>query len=246
MQILGIDIGGTGIKGAPVDIRSGKMLAERYRLLTPKPATPKAVADTVNDIVRYFKWKGPIGCAFPAVIKKGIVLSAANVDPGWIGKNGIDLLTKRTKCSVRLINDADAAGLAEVSFGAGKNVDGMVLLVTLGTGIGTAMFYDGLLIPNLEVGHIELRGKDAEERASDRIREKKNLSWKKWGKNVDEYLGTIEALLAPDLFIIGGGVSKKFDKFSPFLKLRTKVVAAKLLNDAGIVGAALTWRGKAR
>lgn len=239
MEILGIDIGGTGIKGAPVNLKTGKLRTERYRLLTPQPATPKAVASTVNDIVRYFKWKGPIGCTFPAVVKKGTVLSAANVDSAWIGTDGQKLLSKATKCPVTLLNDADAAGIAEVTFGAGRGSKGTVVLVTLGTGIGTALFHDGKLIPNSELGHIEVRGKDAEQRASDRIRESKGWSWKKWGKNVDEYLKRIDYLLAPDLFIVGGGVSKKSEKFFPHIKIKTKIVPARLLNDAGIVGAAI-------
>ena len=239
MEILGIDIGGTGIKGAPVDVDTGLLLAERHRVLTPQPAVPDAVADTVAEVAKHFKWKGPIGCTFPAVIKNGVAYSAANVDEAWIGTDGQKLLKKKTRCPVVLLNDADAAGMAEMQFGAGKGKQGVVIMVTLGTGIGSALFLDGRLVPNTELGHIEVRGKDAELRATDRIRQKKGLSWKKWAANVDEYLGRLEALFSPDLFIVGGGVSKKHEKFLPRLTVRAEVVPAQLLNDAGIVGAAL-------
>jgi polyphosphate glucokinase len=239
MEILGIDIGGTGIKGAPVDVEKGVLTAERYRLLTPQPATPDAVADTVLEVSNHFKWKGPIGCSFPAVIKAGVAYTAANVDPSWIGMDAQRLLQRRTKCSVHMLNDADAAGIAEMSFGIGQGHAGVVILITLGTGIGSALFLDGQLVPNTELGHVELRGKDAEERASNRIRQVKNLSWKSWAGKVEEYLKELESLLSPDLFIIAGGVSKKHPKFFPFLDLRTPLVPAQLLNEAGIVGAAL-------
>jgi polyphosphate glucokinase len=239
MEILGIDIGGTGIKGAPVDVDTGLLVAERHRIPTPQPATPDAVGDTVAEIVKYFQWKGPVGCTFPAVIKKGVAYSAANVDESWIGTNGERLFKRKTKRPVLLVNDADAAGIAEMSFGAGKGKSGVVMIVTLGTGIGTALFVDGKLVPNTELGHIEIRGKDAELRASDRAREQRELNWKKWAARVDEYLNTLERLFSPDLFIIGGGVSKKSDKFLPRLTVRAKVVPARLLNEAGIVGAAL-------
>ena len=239
MEILGIDIGGSGIKGAPVDVDTGLLLAERHRVLTPQPAVPDAVADTVAEVAKHFKWKGPIGCTFPAVIKNGVAYSAANVDEAWIGMDGQKLLKKKTRCPVVLLNDADAAGMAEMQFGAGKGKQGVVIVVTLGTGIGSALFLDGKLVPNTELGHIEVRGKDAELRATDRIRQKKGLSWKKWAANVDEYLGRLEALFSPDLFIVGGGVSKKSDKFLPRLTVRAEVAPAQLLNEAGIVGAAL-------
>ncbi len=239
MEILGVDIGGTGIKSAPVDIETGTLVEERHRLPTPQPSVPDAVADTVVEVVKHFKWKGPIGCTFPAIIKNGVAYSAANVDPAWIGTDGQKLLKKKTKCPVVLLNDADAAGLAEMQFGAGKGVPGVVIVITLGTGIGSALFVDGKLVPNTELGHIEVRGKDAELRASERVRVKKGLSWKKWAAHVDEYLGRLEALFSPDLFIIGGGASKKHDKFLPLLTVRAQVVPAQLLNDAGIVGAAL-------
>ena len=239
MQVLGIDIGGTGIKGAPVDVDKGVLVKERHRIPTPHPATPKAVAEVVAEIVRHFNWKGKIGCTFPAVVRHGVVGTAANVDQAWIGTDGRALLERRTKCAVTFLNDADAAGVAEMSFGAGKGHDGVVILVTLGTGIGSAIFLDGKLVPNTEIGHLEIRGKDAELRASERIREKKGLSWKKWAKNVDEYLRTVERLFSPDLILIGGGVSKKAEKFIPKLNVQAKVVPAKMLNEAGIIGAAL-------
>jgi polyphosphate glucokinase len=239
MEILGIDIGGTGIKGAPVDVEKGVLTAERNRLPTPEPATPDAVADTVVEVAAHFNWKGPIGCSFPAVLKAGVAYTAANVDPSWIGMDAQRLLRRRTKCPVHMLNDADAAGIAEMTFGIGQGHSGMVILITLGTGIGSAIFLDGQLVPNTELGHVEIRGKDAEQRASNRIRQVKNLSWRRWATKVEEYLKELESLLSPDLFIIGGGVSKKHTKFFPFLSLRTPLVPAQLLNDAGIIGAAL-------
>lgn len=239
MEILGIDIGGTGIKGAPVDTEHGKLLAERFRVLTPHPATPEAVADCVTEVVRHFNWTDRIGCGFPAVVKQGKMMTAANVDKSWIGFDGKTLFERKTQCKTTITNDADAAGLAELHFGAGKGHHGLVLMVTLGTGIGTALFINGHLVPNTELGHIEIRGKDAELRASERVRIDKDLSWKQWGKRVDEYLDTLERLLWPDLIIIGGGASKNFAKFIPRLSVNAQVVPAQMLNDAGIVGAAL-------
>jgi polyphosphate glucokinase len=245
MEILGIDIGGTGIKGAPVDVEQGVLTAERYRLLTPQPATPDAVADMVVEVVSHFRWKGPVGCAFPAVIKDGVACTAAHVDPSWIGVDAQQLLRKKTQRPVCMLNDADAAGIAEMTFGVGAGYSGVVILITLGTGIGSALFLDGRLVPNTELGHIEIRGKEAEYRASNRARQVKNLCWRRWAIKVDEYLKKLEALLSPDLFIIGGGVSQKHTKFFPFLHPRTPFVPAQLLNEAGIVGAALAARGLA-
>jgi polyphosphate glucokinase len=239
MEILGVDIGGSGIKGAPVDIATGEFTAERHRIPTPQPSKPEAVADVVAEIVQHFKWKGPVGCTFPAITRHGVVYSAANVDKDWVGADGQTLLRKKTKCPLVLLNDADAAGIAEMTFGAGKDRMGVVIILTFGTGIGSAIFLDGALVPNTELGHLEIRGKDAEARASDRIRTDKDLSWEKWAQRVNEYLERVEFLFSPDLFIIGGGVSKKHEKFLPLLKLRTPVVPAQLFNDAGIVGAAL-------
>jgi polyphosphate glucokinase len=246
MEILGIDIGGSGIKGATVDVDEAALTAEHYRLRTPQPATPAAVADTVVELVRHFRWKGPIGCAFPAVIKGGVVYSAANVDQSWIGTDGQQLFSKRTQCPIYLLNDADAAGIAEITVGAGKGQAGVVLLLTFGTGIGSALFLNGQLVPNTELGHIEIRGKDAERRASDRARRRRRLSWKKWAARVEEYVGKVGALFAPDLLIIGGGVSRKHAKFIPLLSTRTPVVPAQLLNEAGMVGAALAAKAHLR
>jgi polyphosphate glucokinase len=239
MIILGIDIGGSGIKGAPVDVERGELTPEHYRIPTPQPSTPAAIGDVVADLARHFEWRGPIGCTFPAVIKDGVAYSAANVDKSWIGANGQELFQQKTGCPVVLLNDADAAGLAEVEFGAGKGKRGVVMLLTFGTGIGSALICDGRLVPNTELGHMEIRGKEAEHRASDRVREEKDLSWKKWAGAVDEYLLQLEALFSPNLFIVGGGVSKKHEKFLPLLTVRTPVVPAEMLNEAGMVGAAL-------
>jgi polyphosphate glucokinase len=242
MEILGIDIGGSGIKGAPVDLDNGVLTAERYRLPTPHPSHPEDVADTVCKIVKHFGWHGPIGSTFPSVVKAGVVRTAANVNAAWIGTDGASLFQEKTGCPVTLINDADAAGLAEMAFGAGQGNDGVVIMVTLGTGIGVSIFTRRVLLPNAEVGHIEIDGKDAEFLASDRIRQKKDLSWKKWGRRVNIYLRRLEALFSPDLFIIGGGVSKKHQKFFPEIEIRASIVPAQLLNEAGIVGAALAAR----
>jgi polyphosphate glucokinase len=238
MDILGIDIGGSGIKGAPVNVTTGELTAERYRLDTPQPSTPEQVGITVAELVKHFKWQGPIGCTFPAIVKHGVTWSAANVDQAWIGADAAKLIHGTTKCPVLIMNDADAAGIAEMQFGAGKGRMGTVIMITLGTGIGGAIFTDGHLLPNAELGHVQIRGKDAEHRASARIREEKELSWKDWGKLVNEYLQHIEFLFSPDLFIIGGGVSRKYDKFFPYIELKAEIVPAQLRNDAGIVGAA--------
>jgi polyphosphate glucokinase len=250
MEILGIDIGGSGIKGAPVDIKKGMLTAKRHRIPTPKPSEPRAVSETVNAIVRYYQWRGPVGCTFPSVVKEGVIHSAANVDESWIGVNGRKLLRKRTGCPVIVINDADAAGMAEMEFGAGRKRKGVVLLLTFGTGIGSAVFVDGVLMPNTELGHMTLmcgtRGSvEAEEYASDRIRKGEKLSWSEWASRVGDYLDALESLFSPDLFILGGGVSKKHKKYLPLLGSRAEVVPAKLLNDAGIVGAALAAKNLA-
>lgn len=236
---LGIDIGGTGIKGAPVDVREGKLVEERFRVETPHPATPEAVAATVAEVVEHFHWKGPIGATMPGVVKNGVLLTAANIDKAWIGTDAAKLFSDATGCPVSVLNDADAAGIAEMRFGAGVGRNGVVVMVTLGTGIGFALFNDGVLLPNTELGHLEMNGKDAEDQASARVRDEKDESWKKWANKVDEYLDHVDALLWPDLIIIGGGVSKKADRFFPHLNTRAELVAAKFENEAGIVGAAL-------
>jgi polyphosphate glucokinase len=239
MKILGVDIGGSGIKGAPVDVIKGVLTAERQRFATPQPSVPEAVGQVVAELVQNFSWQGPIGCTFPAVVKAGVTYTAANVDSAWIGFNGQKLLAEKTGCPVVLLNDADAAGIAEMEFGAGRGHSGVVMMLTFGTGIGSAIFVNGVLVPNTELGHIEIRGKDAEDRASDRIRTEKDLSWEKWADRVNEYLGRMEQLFSPDLFIIGGGVSKKHTLFLPLLQTKAEVVPAQLLNEAGIIGAAL-------
>lgn len=239
--ILGIDIGGSGIKGAPVNVKKGVLAAERYRIPTPQPSTPDAIGDTVAEIASHFDWKGPIGCTFPAVIKKGVIYTAANVDKSWIGVNGRKLLRKKTGCPVLLLNDADAAGIAEMEYGAGRlqKGKGVIFLLTFGTGIGSAVFVNGSLLPNTELGHMEMNGMEAEHYASDLTRKEENLDWNEWAGRVNEYLDLLEALFSPDLFVLGGGVSKKHQKFLPLLRTQARVVPAQLLNEAGIVGAAL-------
>jgi polyphosphate glucokinase len=237
--VLGIDIGGTGIKGALVDVSKGTLASERHRIDTPQPATPEAVAKVVNDIVKHFNYKGVIGVTFPAIVRHGITLSAANVDKSWIGTDADALFEKATGLSVHVMNDADAAGVAEMAFGAGTGQKGVVIVLTFGTGIGSALFTEGVLVTNTEFGHLELDGKEVEPRTSYKAREDLNLGWKKWAKRVNKYLNHLEFIFSPDLFIIGGGASKKSDKFFPLLKLNTPIVTAKLLNEAGIVGAAV-------
>jgi polyphosphate glucokinase len=251
MEILGIDIGGSGIKGAPVDTKKGVLTAKRHRIPTPSPAKPDAVGSTVGEIVQHFRWKGPIGCTFPSVVKKGVVHTAANVHKSWIGVNGAQLLERKTGCRVLLVNDADAAGMAEMRYGAGRKRKGVVLLLTFGTGIGSAVFVDGVLVPNTELGHMTLTcgtrgGVEAEEYASDRIRQGEKLSWSAWAARVNDLLAELEFLFSPDLFVLGGGVSKKHKKYLALLDTRAGVVPAQLLNDAGIVGAALAAKRLAR
>ena len=239
MNILGIDVGGTGIKGAPVDTKAGKLLADRLRIKTPDKAEPHPVGEVVVQIAQSFNWKGRIGIGFPSPIKGGVAMMAANVSEKWIGVNADDLFTRMTGCDCTMINDADAAGLAEMAFGAGRGQMGTVIMITLGTGIGCAIFHRGKLLPNTELGHIEVNGKEAEARASDAARQRHDLSWKKYAKRLDRYLKAMERLFWPDLFIIGGGISQEHDKFLPLLTVRAPVVPAQLLNEAGIIGAAL-------
>jgi polyphosphate glucokinase len=242
MEILGVDIGGTGIKGAVVDIERGELVTERFRLLTPEGGKPKAIAKTVKKVVDHFGWKGPVGAGFPAAVRQGIVLTAANIHKSWIGVDVDQLFHEKTGCPFKVANDADVAGLAEMAFGAGKGHKGVVLLVTIGTGLGTVLFTNGQLLPNAELGHIEIDGEDAELRAADSARKREKLSWKKWGKRFNIYLSTLEALLWPDLIILGGGAAKKFDRYGEYIKIGTPVVVAEFLNEAGIVGAALAAR----
>ena len=242
--ILGIDIGGSGIKGALVDVDAGELVTERHRIPTPKPATPEAVGAVVAEIVEHFDYQGPIGCTFPAVVQHGHTLTAANVDDSWIGAPAAEILSDATGLDVTLLNDADAAGVAEMAFGEGRGVHGTVMMLTFGTGIGSALFIDGVLVPNTELGHIEYDGREAEPWAADRARKEDDLSWKKWGKRVNAYLGYLEMLFHPELFILGGGSSKKFHKFRKKIKIDTKVVPAALKNEAGIVGAAWAVRDR--
>lgn len=242
MEILGIDVGGSGIKGAPVDTETGQLRAERIRWKTPEGAEPGPVAETVARIVQAFHWHGPVGVGFPAPIKQGVVKMAANISSAWVGLNAEELLVSAAGCPVTLINDADAAGLAEITFGAGRGVRGVVIMVTLGTGIGTAIFTDGKLLPNAEFGHLKIRGKDAETRASDAARQREELSWKKYAKRLNRYFREMERLFWPDLFIVGGGISKHHEKYLPLLEVKTPIVPAQFLNEAGIVGAALAAR----
>ena len=239
MDMLGVDIGGSGIKGAIVDTRKGEFVSERLRIDTPQPSKPQAVAAVVADISARFNWDSAIGCAFPAVVKRGVTMTAANVDSDWLGADLSAILQEATGNPVMALNDADAAGIAEMRFGAGRGRNGLVAILTLGTGIGSALFMDGRLVPNTELGHLIIRGKDAEERATDRARQERGYSWKQWGKRVSEYLEYLESLITPDLFIIGGGVSKRYQSFFPYLKCKTEVVPAQLRNRAGIVGAAV-------
>lgn len=245
MQILGIDIGGTGIKGAVVDVEKGELVTERFRILTPETGKPRPIAQTVKEIVTHFAWSGPVGCGFPAAVRQGVVLTAANIHKSWIGVNVDTLFSDTCGCPFKVINDADAAGLAEMAFGAGKGHNGVVLLVTIGTGLGTVLFTEGKLLPNAELGHIEIECLDAEVRASDAARKREKLSWKKWGRRFNTYLSRLEALVWPDLIILGGGTVKNFDDFSPYLKVKTPVVVAEFLNEAGIVGAALSAKSLA-
>jgi polyphosphate glucokinase len=240
MHALGIDIGGSGIKAAPVDTATGKLLATRQKILTPRPAVPDAVADVVKKLNAAFDWSGPVGITFPGVVTDGVIRSAANLDPSWIGVDAGSLFGNATGNPVRVLNDADAAGVAEMTFGAGVGQLGSVLMLTFGTGIGSALFIKGVLVPNTEFGHIEIHGHDAETRASEHAKELHDLSWGKWAGRVDEYLQHMEALLSPNLIIVGGGISKESEKWVPRLTgIRARIVPAVLLNDAGIVGAAM-------
>lgn len=238
---FGIDIGGSGIKGCVVDLGVGALDGERLRIPTPQPSTPDSVADVVADIVKQFAWDGPVGVTLPCVIKKGTAFTAANVDKGWIGTDAAALFADRLGkdvSQVKVINDADSAGLAEMRHGVGVGQSGVVVLLTFGTGIGSALFHDGKLVPNTEFGHLEVDGHDAEKRAAASVKDEKNLSWEEWAGRVSKYLRTLESLIWPDLIIAGGGVSKKAANWLPLLDVRTTVVAAALKNDAGIVGAA--------
>ncbi|MCB9127036.1 MAG: ROK family protein [Ardenticatenales bacterium] len=240
MELLGIDIGGSGIKGAMVDSETGELRTDRERIPTPQPATPEAVADVVAQLVNHFDYRGPLGCAFPAIVQNGIVHTAANIDPSWLNTPGQALLAQWTSLPVALLNDADAAGLAEMKFGAGRDASGVTIMLTLGTGIGSALFLEGELLPNTEFGHLYMaNGLISEAYASDRVRDEEGLKWKVWAARLDELLRHLDRLFSPDLYILGGGVSKKHKKFIPQLTTEVPVVPAQLRNEAGIVGAAM-------
>jgi polyphosphate glucokinase len=239
-SVLGIDIGGSGIKGAPVDITEGEFSAERERIPTPQPSTPEAVAEVfVQLLERFPDCHGPVGVTVPGVVHHGVVHTAANIDRAWIGTDADALFTEATGRDVHVVNDADAAGLAEVRYGAAKGRSGLVIVTTLGTGIGSALVHDGVLVPNSELGHLEIDGKAAEKRAANSVRESEDLSWEKWASRLTKYYRTLENLFSPELFVVGGGISKRADRFLPLIDIETEIVPATLLNAAGVVGAAL-------
>lgn len=240
MAILGIDIGGSGVKGAPVDTVAGELLEERHRVPTPQPSDVASVIDAVTEVAGHFEGYERVGVTFPGVVVDGVTRTAANVDKSWLDAPAAQLFADRLGVPATVLNDADAAGMAEVAFGAGRGQRGLIMMLTFGTGIGSALFLDGTLIPNTEFGHLELDGHDAELRAADRAREVEDLSWEHWATRVQDYLRHVEMLLSPRLFIIGGGVSKKSDKFFPLIDIKTPLVPATLLNNAGIIGAAVT------
>ncbi len=237
---FGIDFGGSGIKGAPVDLEQGDFAEERVRIDTPQPATPDAVARVFVELLGHFDDSdGPVGVTVPGVVRRGVVRSAANIDKHWIGEDADRLFTEATGRDVHVVNDADAAGLAEVRYGAAKGRQGLVIMTTLGTGIGSALVYDGVLVPNSELGHLEIDGHDAEKRAASSVKERQDLSWEEWAERLTTYYRKLEDLFSPELFVVGGGVSKKSDKFLHLIEIDTEIVPATLLNAAGIVGAAL-------
>ncbi|MEU0661442.1 polyphosphate--glucose phosphotransferase [Streptomyces lavendulocolor] len=241
MNVFGVDIGGSGIKGAPVDLERGDLAEPRHKVLTPHPATPDGVAGCVAEVVEHFGWSGPVGVTFPGVVTGSTIRTAANVDKGWIGVDAAALIGERLSgLPITVLNDADAAGIAEMTFGAGRGRKGAVIMLTFGTGIGSALFTDGRLVPNTELGHLELDGHEAEKRASTKAKEDKDLSWEEWAHRVRKYLAHLEMLFSPELFIVGGGVSRKAEKFVPLLTdVRAEIVPAELQNNAGIVGAAM-------
>jgi len=237
--VVGVDIGGTGIKVAPVDIATGELAIERVRLPTPSPATPQAIADVVGQVLRRIGVAGPVGLAIPAVVRGRVVETASHIDHTWIGINAVDFFSKVTGRPVAVLNDADAAGIAEVRFGAGRGVAGVVAVITLGTGIGSALFIDGTLVPNSELGHLPLYEGAAEDWAAESVREREDLSWEEYARRLQAYLGLVQRVLWPQLIIIGGGISNIADNFLPLIELRTPIVPAQLRNQAGIIGAAL-------
>ncbi|MCP9986634.1 MULTISPECIES: polyphosphate--glucose phosphotransferase [Streptomyces] len=246
MNVFGVDIGGSGIKGAPVDLERGDLAGPRHKVLTPRPATPSDVAGRVAEVVAHFGWSGPVGVTFPGVVTGSTIRTAANVDKGWIGVDAAVLLGERLGgLPVTVLNDADAAGVAEMTHGAGRGRTGTVIMLTFGTGIGSALFVDGRLVPNTELGHLELNGREAEKHASTKAKEDEDLEWPEWADRVREYLAHLEMLFSPELFVVGGGVSRKAERFLPLLDgVRAEVVPARLQNNAGIVGAAMAAAGR--
>ncbi len=239
-EVLGIDFGGSGIKGAPVNTKTGELLAPRHRIETPSVSTPEAVAKVISQIVGHFNWEGPVGVGFPSVVLNGEIKTASNIDDSWIGVNAMMLLQKQTGLPFCVVNDADAAGYAEMKFGAGANEKGTVLLITVGTGIGTVIFSDKALVANTELGHVYLdNGREGEDFSADSVRQREDLSWDDWGSRFNKYLNEMHKLFWPELIIIGGGVSKKPEKFMSQIHVPTKIVMAKLKNEAGLIGAAL-------
>lgn len=236
---FGVDIGGSGMKAALVDLDSGRLASERYRVDTPKPATPEAMSEVFREIVEHHRWSTRVGCAFPAVVRNGVVGSAANIHESWIDVDAAELFAAATGCEVLMLNDADAAGIAEMRFGAGVGTPGVVLVLTFGTGIGSGLFVDGVLVPNTELGHLELDGADAELRASAKARERDRLSWKQWAALVQRFLEHLERIFTPELFVVGGGASKQADRWLPLIEIETPITPARMRNSAGIVGAAL-------
>lgn len=238
MDILGIDIGGSSIKAAPVNTVNGTLLKERLHIPTQQPATPEAISNSIAKLIADLNWTGPIGCGFPAVIRNGIACTAANIDPTWIGTNLVETFSAKTRIKVSVLNDADAAGLAEMHYGAGRNASGTTIIVTAGTGLGTALFRNNTLIPNTELGHIQLKGGSAEKFASAAVKTRLNLSYSEWAKRLDDYLHILEDLFWPDLFVLGGEISNDHALFLPELTINTSIMPATLRNDAGIIGAA--------
>ena len=243
MEVLGIDIGGTGIKGAIVDTKKGELITERLRIPTPQPATPEAVINTVNELVNQLSWQGPIGCGFPAAVVHDVVRTASNIDKSWIGINAAEAIKKATGCHAHVINDVDAAGLAEMKFGAGKKAKGVTIMLAAGTGLGSALFINKKLVPNTELGFVMVNKEiEAEYYAANSVREEQNLDWDIWAGRLNDFFKRLEELFYPDLFILGGGVSKKFDEYKDFFNLNTKLIPAQNKNQAGIIGAALAAR----
>jgi polyphosphate glucokinase len=240
--ILGIDIGGTGTKFALVDTTSGKMLTDRFKQSTPKPATPEAVLDVIAEQMMRLDWSGPIGCGLPSIVQRGVAKSAANIDDAWIGLNVEEFFSSRLSCEATVINDADAAGIAEMEYGVGKGRDGVVMMITVGTGIGSALFCDEKLVPNTELGHIKFKGDTAEKYASNSMRKKKKWKWEEWASRFNEILNHYERLFSPDLFILGGGLSKNFHLYHTCFDCNAEIIPAKMQNAAGVIGAAMAAR----